>query len=171
MNWVTAKQPAVHCYPRPSGPDIMQLAKGASAPCRTPAVLETAMAGSGSETRKKTRSVLVRLTEAEYSRLTLQAAHENASRADLLRRSFNASQPSTQRKASSPVPHGFPEQDRLLLSDAARRIGHLAGLLKLAVLKSPKPDSFKGVRSFLGEHGSELQDLQRQIKTLLEHRS
>lgn len=129
------------------------------------------MAGSGSETRKKTRSVLVRLTEAEYSRLTLQAASENASRADLLRRSFNASRPSIQRKASSPVPHGLPDQDRLLLSDAARRIGHLAGLLKLAVLKSPKPDSSRGVRSFLSEHRTELQDLQRQIKALLERRS
>lgn len=129
------------------------------------------MTKRGSDTRKKTRSVLVRLTEAEYSRLSLQAARENASRADLLRRGFVSSQQSIRLAASSPVPRGFPEHDRLLLSDAARRIGHLAGLLKLAILKSPAPASSRGVRSFLDEYRAELQQLQSQIRALLERGS
>lgn len=145
----------------------MQLAKGAS-PLSNPRVAETTMTRRGSETRQKTRSVLVRLTEAEYSRLALQAERENASRADVLRRSFVSYQHSSRHAASSPVSQGFPEQDRLLLSDAARRIGHLAGLLKLAVIKSPVPGSGRGVRSFLDEHRAELQELQRQIRYLLE---
>jgi len=80
------------------------------------------MTKRGSETRKKSRSVLVRLTEVEYSHLTFQASRENASRADLLRRSFNTSHPPIQHYASSPVTQGFPDQGRYLLSDAARRI-------------------------------------------------
>lgn len=129
------------------------------------------MTKRGSETRKKTRSVLVRLTEAEYSRLTVLAAQDNTSRADLLRRSFNSAQQLIRHDTSVLGLQGFPERDRFLLSDASRRIGHLAGLLKLAILKSPTLGPSRGFRSFLDEHRAELLELQRQVRALLERGS
>lgn len=121
------------------------------------------MAGRGSENRQKARSVLVRLTEVEYDRLTERAEREGATRAQYLRR-----------RMADPVPAHAPadgtapslsEADRAMLAAATRTMGHLAGLMKLAVMKTPK---FGTSRSVLEEHHRALHDLQGQIREVLE---
>lgn len=122
------------------------------------------MARRGSENRQKTASVLVRLTEAEYRRLTLEAEREGTTRAELLRR-----RAATPTDDSARVVPGLGEADRILLANATRSMGHLAGLMKLAVLKSgPAFGRTSRLQSILDAHHDELQALQRQIHHLLE---
>lgn len=124
------------------------------------------MARRGSENRQKTASVLVRLTEAEYRRLTIEAEREGASRAELLRR--RAAMPADDFD-SAKVASDLGETDRVLLANATRSIGHLAGIMKLAVLKSgPAFGRTSPLQSILDAHHDELQALQRQIRHLLE---
>lgn len=124
------------------------------------------MARRGSENRQKTASVLVRLTAAEYRRLTLEAEREGTSRAELLRR--RVAMPTDRTDAAEPLP-GLGETDRILLANATRSMGHLAGLMKLAVLKSgPAFGRTSRLQSILDTHHDDLQALQRQIRHLLE---
>jgi len=126
------------------------------------------MARRGSEKRQKTASVLVRMTAADYRRLTLAAAREGTSRAELLRR--RAALPAN-RIDTSELTASFSETDRVLLANATRSMGHLAGLMKLAVLKSgPAFGRTSPLQSLLDAHHDELQALERQIRHLLEQR-
>lgn len=124
------------------------------------------MAGRGSENRQKTRSVLVRMNEGEYGRLTRLSQREGTSRAACLRRRMSDS--STEHGPAGKDYRTLSESDRILLAGATRSMGHLAGLMKLAVLKLPGPGSSASVRSLLEEHSRSLQDLQGRIRALLE---
>lgn len=124
------------------------------------------MARRGSENRQKTASVLVRLTATEYRRLTLEAEREGTSRAELLRR--RAAMPADRTDTAELLP-GLGETDRILLANATRSMGHLAGLMKLAVLKSgPAVGRTSRLQSILDAHHHDLQALQRRIHHLLE---
>jgi hypothetical protein len=120
------------------------------------------MAGRGSENRQKTHSVLVRLTLAEHDRLTALADREGATRAEYLRRRMfdPASRPGDT--------GGLSETDRNLLAGLTRSMGHLAGLMKLATLKSPAIGPSVTVRAVLNAHHRELQTLQGHVRALLE---
>lgn len=120
------------------------------------------MARRGSENRQKDRSVLVRLTEAEYDRLSERAEREGATRAEYLRRRMADPAP-----ADGTAP-SLSEADRAMLAAATRTMGHLAGLMKLAVMKTPGFGTSRSVRSLLEEHHCELQGLQGQIRAILE---
>jgi hypothetical protein len=125
------------------------------------------MSKRSSENRQKTHPVLVRMTEAEYRQLTRQSQREGTTRADFLRRCMTES-PHLHTPGASNGHVRLSESDRILLAAATRSMGHLAGIMKLAVLKTPglgHPDS---VRSILEEHHRSLQDLQGQIRMLLE---
>lgn len=120
------------------------------------------MAGRGSEIRQKTHSVLVRLTMAEHDRLTASADREGATRAEYLRRRmFDPA-------SNSGDPGALSEQDRILLAGLTRSMGHLAGLLKLASLKTPAIGPSVTVRAVLSTHHRDLQELQGQVRVLLE---
>jgi hypothetical protein len=124
------------------------------------------MARRGSENRQKTASVLVRLTETEYRRLTLEAEREGTTRAELLRR--RAAMPADRMDTAEPLP-GLGETDRILLAGATRSMGHLAGLMKLALLKTGSTfGRTSRLQSILDAHHDDLQALQRQIRHLLE---
>ena len=120
------------------------------------------MAGRGSETRNRTHSVLVRLTMAEHDRLTVLADREGATRAEYMRRRMV--EPATN-SSNSAV---FSETDRVLLAGLTRSMGHLAGLMKLATLKAPAIGPSVSVRAVLTTHHRDLQDLQRQVRDLLD---
>ena len=155
----------MHLISAPFGPGHhLRLAKGAN-PLSNPAVTETAVAGRGSENRQKTASVLVRLTAVEYRRLTLEAEREGTSRAELLRR--RAAMPADDIDTAKAAP-GLGETDRILLANATRSMGHLAGLMKLAVLKTGPFGRPSRLQSILDAHHDELQAMQRQIRHLLE---
>lgn len=124
------------------------------------------MARRGSENRQKTRSVLVRMTEAEYSGLTLLAEREGANRAEYLRRCIKTQAGAPRSPADTS--HAFSDTDRILLSGATRSLGHLAGLMKMAVLKSPALGRSAKLQSILDTHHRDLQALQGQIRALLE---
>jgi hypothetical protein len=126
------------------------------------------MARRGSENRRKVRSVLVRLTEREYLQLTERAMHEKATRADYLRRCMRDADPAVGRAHGSDGTGILSEQDRVLLAGATRTMGHLAGLIKLAALKSPAQGSPTSIRTLLEEHHRSLQDLQGKIRRLLD---
>lgn len=120
------------------------------------------MARRGSENRQKTHSVLVRLTMAEHDRLSALADREGANRAEYLRRRmFDPA-------SHSGDPGGLSEPDRILLAGLTRSMGHLAGLLKLASLKIPAIGPSVTVRSVLSTHNRDLQELQVQVRALLE---
>lgn len=120
------------------------------------------MAGRGSENRQKTHSVLVRLTMSEHDRLTVLADREGATRAEYLRRRMV--------EPVSPTCHSgaLPEQDRILLAGLTRSMGHLAGLVKLTTLKTPAVGPSASARSVLATHHRDLQDLQAQVRAVLE---
>lgn len=120
------------------------------------------MARRGSENRRKTHAVLVRLTEAEHARLTGLAAREGATRAEYLRRRMV--DPASHHSA----PGVLSETDRVLLAGLTRSMGHLAGLMKFAAVKTPGVGSSVSARSVLDAHHRELQDLQGQVRALLE---
>ncbi|MEH2482273.1 hypothetical protein V1282_005630 [Nitrobacteraceae bacterium AZCC 2146] len=127
------------------------------------------MTRRGSETRRKAHSVLVRLTEAEYLNLTKGAEREAATRAEYLRRRLNepsATEPVLSTADGSCV---FSEIDRIQLASLTRSMGHLAGLMKLAVLKGSAIGQSQTVQSVL-EDGC-LLELQGQIRALLERAS
>lgn len=126
------------------------------------------MARRGSENRRKVRSVLVRLTEPEYLQLTEWAMQEKATRADYLRRCMRDAEPAIGHARASDATKILSEHDRVLLAGATRTMGHLAGLIKLAALKSPAPGSPTSIRTLLEEHHRSLQDLQGKIRRLLE---
>jgi hypothetical protein len=120
------------------------------------------MAGRGSETRQKSHSVLVRLTMAEHDRLTGLADREGATRAEYLRRRmFDPA-------SHSYDPRALSESDRVLLAGLTRSMGHLAGLMKLTTLKTPAIGPSANVRAILAAHHRDLQDLQAQVRALLE---
>jgi hypothetical protein len=120
------------------------------------------MAGRGSENRQKTHSVLVRLTLAEHDRLTALADREGATRAEYLRRRMFG-------PASRPGDTGgLSETDRTLLAGLTRSMGHLAGLMKLASLKTPAIGPTVSVRSVLNAYHRDLQDMQGQVRALLD---
>lgn len=120
------------------------------------------MAGRGSENRQKTHSVLVRLTQAEHDRVSVLADREGATRAEYLRRRIfdPASRPDDT--------GGLSETDRILLAGLTRSMGHLAGLMKLATLKTPTIGPSATARSVLATHHLEMQDLQGQVRALLD---
>lgn len=124
------------------------------------------MAGRGSENRQKARSVLVRLTADEYDRLTERAEREGASRAEYLRRRM--ADPAASAGPEDGTARLLTEADRAMLAAATRSMGHLAGLMKLAVLKTPGLGASRSVHSILNEHHRDLQDLQGQIREVLE---
>ena len=126
------------------------------------------MARRGSENRQKVRSVLVRMTETEYQQLTAQAEREGTSRADYLRRHMRDALSEPGRTDSGDDARVLSEADRILLAGATRSMGHLAGLMKLAVLKTPISGSSASVRSILDEHHGSLQELQSRIRALME---
>lgn len=145
----------------------MQLAKGAN-PLSNPRRRGDGMARRGSENRRKVRSVLVRLSEPEYLNLTERAMQEGATRADYLRRCMRDAAPGVSRSPDIRGAGILSENDRILLASVTRSMGHLAGLMKLAVLKTPVPGSAASVRSILEEHHRKLQELQGWIRRLLE---
>lgn len=120
------------------------------------------MARRGSENRQKTHSVLVRLTMDEHDRLTVLADREGATRAEYLRRRFGA--PASPPNESS----ALSESDRVQLAGLTRRMGHLAGLMKLATLKTPAIGPSVSVRAVLATHHRDLQVLQAQVRDLLD---
>lgn len=124
------------------------------------------MARRGSENRQKTRSVLVRMTEAEHARLTLLAERQGANRAEYLRRRIEVQADALGTPAGSS--YSLSDADRILLSGATRSMGHLAGLMKMAVLKSPALGRSAQLKSILDTHHRDLQALQGQIRALLE---
>jgi len=126
------------------------------------------MARRGSENRQKVRSVLVRMTETEHRQLTERAEHEGASRADYMRRRMIDPLPEHGGGGSGDSAKVLSEADRIVLAGATRSMGHLAGLMKLALLKTPVPGSSTSVRSILDEHHRSLQELQGRIRALLE---
>ncbi|HEY0919527.1 hypothetical protein [Devosia sp.] len=126
------------------------------------------MARRGSESRQKTKPVLVRLTEADHRRLTMLAEREGTNRAEYLRRRI-AEPAGTSASRPYTLP-AFSEADRILLASATRSMGHLAGLLKVALLKTPAFGRTARLQSILDAHPDELQALQRQIRDLLERR-
>ncbi len=115
------------------------------------------MGKRGSETRRKEQSVLVRLGDAEYNRLSALARAARVTRAEYLRRLFGGSHRVVDDDAGS---RQLTEADRVLLSSLTRSIGHLAGLMKLVVLKTPGVGHGVTIRSWLEAHRQELQDLQ-----------
>lgn len=122
------------------------------------------MGKRGSETRRKEQSVLVRLGDAEYHRLSALARAAGVTRAEYLRRLFGGSHLLVDDAIGN---RQFTEADRVLLSSLTRSMGHLAGLMKLAVLKTPGVGPGVTIRSWLQAHREELQDLQAQIRSLL----
>ncbi len=125
------------------------------------------MARRGSEKRLRVRSVLVRVTEAEYRHLTERAAQEGTTRADYLRRCMRDAHPAVGRARGSDGTEILSEHERVLLANATRSMGHLAGLMKLASLKAPFPLASGSIRSILDEHHRSLQELQGEIRRLL----
>jgi hypothetical protein len=122
------------------------------------------MGKRGSETRRRDQSVLVRLGDAEYNRLSALAQAAGVTRAEYLRRLLGGSH----RVVDDAIGNQqFTEADRVLLSSLTRSMGHLAGLMKLAVLKTPGVGPGVTIRSWLEPHRHELQDLQAQIRSLL----
>lgn len=120
------------------------------------------MAKRGSEIRQKTHSVLVRVTMAEHDRLTGLADRDGATRAEYLRRRmFDPA-------SHSGDPGVLSEPDRILLAGLTRSMGHLAGLMKLTTLKTPAIGPSASVRSVLATHHRDLQELQGQVRALLE---
>ena len=122
------------------------------------------MGKRGSETRRKEQSVLVRLGDAEYNRLSALAQAAGVTRAEYLRRLLGGSHRVVDDAFGN---RQFTEADRLLLSSLTRSTGPLAGLMKLAVLKTPGVGPGVTIRSWLETHRHELQDLQAQIRSLL----
>jgi hypothetical protein len=108
------------------------------------------------------------MTEAEYQQLTARAELEGATRADYLRRCMRDAAPAIGR---TPIIDGagiLSEHERILLAGATRTMGQLAGLMKLAALKIPVPGSSGSIRSILEAHHRSLQDLQGEIRRVLE---
>ncbi len=121
------------------------------------------MSGRGSENRQKTQSVLVRLTEAEYRLLTHLAELEQASRAEFLRRRIE--------RPASPTPEApqyLADTDRIVLANATRSMGHLAGLMKKAVLEGGKLGLVSRTQDLLDAHHRDLQALQAKIRLILD---
>ena len=126
------------------------------------------MTRRGSENRLKDHAVLVRMTEDDYLNLTARATQEKTTCAAYLRRCMRDADPAISRARASDATKILSEHDRVLLANATRSMGHLAGLMKLASLKTPVPGSSGSFRSILDEHHRSLQDLQEEIRRLLE---
>jgi len=88
---------------------------------------------------------------AEHDRLTALAGREGTSRAEYLRRRM-FDQPLVSADAG-----GLSEMDRILLAGLTRSTGHLAGLMKLAMLKTPAIGPSTSVRAVLASHHRDLQ--------------
>lgn len=121
---------------------------------------------SGSETRRKTHPVLVRVTEAEYDRLTSDADAAGISRAALLRTRLKT--PSKVATTSKSGSAHLSDTDRHLLSALTRSMGHMAGLMKIAAIDSPRHKRESALREAFTTHHRDLQALQREIRALLE---
>jgi hypothetical protein len=137
--------------------------RGAVPPVEPPAVRKALMGKRGSETRRKEQSVLVRLDDSDYVRLSNLARRSGITRAEYLRRLIEGDHDREEGGGSSLL----TETDRTLLAALTRSMGHLAGLMKLAMVKTPSVGSGLTIRSVLDAHRQELQELQGQIRALL----
>lgn len=125
------------------------------------------MGRRGTETRQKTRAVLVRLTPADHERLAALAQASAVTEAEYLRRRIGEPVAYAPREdASAP----FSETDRVLLSAVSRAMGHLAGILKRAVFELPPFARSAGIRSAFEDHSAELKELQLQLRAFLDRR-
>jgi hypothetical protein len=106
------------------------------------------------------------MTQTEYSGLTLLAEREGANRAEYLRRRIETQADAPRSPADTS--HAFSDTDRILLSGATRSLGHLAGLMKMAVRKSPALGRSAQFHSILDTHHRDLQALRGRIRALLE---
>lgn len=133
-------------------------------PVEPPAVAEAVMGKRGSETRRKVQSVLVRLDDSEHVNLSAAARLAGVTRAAYLRRLL---QENTGVRSDETGNGGLLDADRMQLSALTRSMGHLAGLMKLAVMKTPAIGAELTIRTFLDQYRKELQELQGQIRGLL----
>lgn len=123
------------------------------------------MKKQGSNSRRKTQSVLVRVSEAEYSRLSALASAEGTTRAEYLRRRIGQH---VEASGGHSEHGGLIETERMLLSNCHRSMGHLAGMMKYTTCKLPPLGMAGRVQAMLDEHHGELQQLQSGLRKLLE---
>jgi hypothetical protein len=125
------------------------------------------MGRRGSEQRQKTRSVLVRVSEADYERLSHIVSRDGGTMADYLRRRIEEpllNQGIDKRDILS-------ASDRQILAQCSRSMGHLAGLLKLAVNALPSTTRAEQVMQFVAAQRGELQNRQEQLRAFIEDHS
>ena len=121
------------------------------------------MGKRGSEHRQKTRSVLVRLSEREFTRLTGLVENEGTSRAEYFRHRF--------RMEVSTADGGEPmlsDHDRAILAGCHRSMGHLAGIMKRAVFELPPHARPGAIETILDDHHRELQAIQKRLLAFLD---
>lgn len=126
------------------------------------------MARRGSETRKRPKSILVRVSDADYRAVSERASQVGITRADYLRRRIrDAFDPTATVEAGGEVVR-LSEADRILLAGASRTMGHLAGLMKRAVFEMPASARGADTRGILEGHHADLQSLQAALRDVLD---
>jgi hemerythrin len=122
------------------------------------------MGKRGSEHRQKTKSVLVRVSETDHDRLSKIIERDGGTMAEYLRR-----------RIGEPVAHDdnsvanmLSESDRLILAQCTRSMGHLAGIMKLAVTTLPPFMRPSEVEANLTTHSDELKQIQAQLRRFVE---
>lgn len=106
------------------------------------------------------------MTEAEYASLSLLAEREGANRAEYMRRRIGTEGGAP--RSPDDTSYALSDTDRILLSGATRSMGHLAGMMKMAVLKSPALGRSAQLQSIFDTHHRDLLALQGQIRAILE---
>ena len=122
------------------------------------------MGKRGSEHRQKTKSVLVRVSEADHDRLSKIIEREGGTMAEYLRRRIG--EPAAHDDNS--VAKILSESDRLILAQCTRSMGHLAGIMKLAVIILPPYQRPSEIETTLAAHSNELKQLQASLRLFIE---
>ena len=123
------------------------------------------MGRSGTNKRQLGNSVQVRLDDLRYEKLTRLAEEEGTGRAEYIRRrvfdrSFNPDLPDTGARLS--------EADRAMLAHCIRNLGFVAGIMKRAVFELPSRQRYDAIAAVLDTHHDELQDIQSELRKLVE---
>jgi hypothetical protein len=122
------------------------------------------MGRRGSEHRQKTKSVLVRMSKADHDRLLKIIELDGGTMADYLRRRIAE----TAAHDDNSVANILSESDRLILAQCTRSMGHLAGIMKLAVTILPPYQRPSEIETTLAAHSNELKQLQASLRLFIE---
>ena len=123
------------------------------------------MSGRGSNKRKLDHEILVRMDAKTFGRVTGLAADAGIKNAEYLRRRIEM--PDDDETGSSSR-RGLSADDREVLGICLRNMGYVAGIMKRAVFELPPAERYDEIVRILNEHHDELQQLQGELRELLE---